>query len=71
MPKKYDHNEEEICKLYLEGLSLQKIANKFGVSKMPIRTIVNNRGILRKGFSDGQKITLTEWMNINDINLKY
>jgi len=60
MPKKYDHNEEEICKLYLEGLSLQKIADKFGVSKMPIRTIVSNHDILRGGTSNGQKIILTK-----------
>ena len=55
-----DKQISDIKKLYGGGLGLQKIANKYDISKTPIKRIVNDSGVLRKGTSNGQKITLTE-----------
>jgi len=41
-------------------LSCIVIGKKFGISKRPIIAILKERGKLRKGFSDGKKIKLTD-----------
>jgi len=60
--KKFTENEiKEIEYLYMnEKLSLKKISNKFNVSITPIKKILKKKKLLRKGYSNGVKINLTE-----------
>lgn len=52
---------DEIIRLYcVENLSIVKIGNLFNVSKNPIRRVLMERNLLRKGYSDGKKIVLSE-----------
>jgi len=55
-----DDKINDIKELYENGMGLQKIADKYEVSKTPIKRIVNDLGILRNGNSNGKKIELTD-----------
>jgi transposase-like protein len=62
---------ENILKKYEEGLSVEKISNLYGVSKTPIKRILKNEKLLRKGHSNGKKIELSEYQikKIKDLYL--
>ncbi len=64
MSHKILFTEEQINSIvidYMENkLSCTSIAKKFGMSKTPIVSLLKERKILRKGYSNGQKIVLTE-----------
>lgn len=62
LKKEFSVSEIDTIKfLYLnEKLSCDKIANVFGVSKEPIKTLLKKDNLLRIGYSDGIKIILTE-----------
>ena len=45
---------------YKNGLSLQKIADLYNVSKSPIKRIVKDGSVLRNSYSNGVKIVLTD-----------
>jgi transposase len=49
-----------IIEKYSNGLSCQKISKIYNMSITPIKRIIKEKGILRKGYSDGIKIELTE-----------
>lgn len=50
----------EILNLYVnKEMSTKTIGNKFGVSKTPITSILREKGVLKKGTSNGVKINLT------------
>lgn len=49
-----------ILNLHQNGFSCEKISKLYGISKTPINRILKERGVLRKGFSNGRKIELTE-----------
>lgn len=52
---------EEIKKYYLiEKLSCNEIGKKFGISKRPITELLRQHNILKKGNSDGRKITISD-----------
>lgn len=61
---KIEFSEEErknILVLYInEKLSTKKIADVYGISKATIKRLLNEYGVLRKGYSNGRKIELTE-----------
>jgi len=51
----------EIKKDYLiNNLSCQEIGSKFGVSKRPINDILRKNGLIRKGYSNGKKIKISD-----------
>jgi transposase len=51
---------ETIIKKYNEGLSAKKISIEFNVSISPIKRILKEKNILREGYSNGIKISLSE-----------
>jgi len=51
---------ETIIKKYNKGLSVKKISIEFNVSVGPIKRILKEKNILRKGRSNGVKINLSE-----------
>lgn len=52
---------DKIIRLYsIKNLSIIKIGNLFNVGKNPIRRVLIERNLLRKGYSDGKKIYLSE-----------
>jgi transposase len=57
----YDENTTNlILKLYLEGVSISKITEKLNLTITPVKKLIKNNGLLRKGYSNGRKIILTE-----------
>jgi transposase len=54
-----DKEIEKIIELYSNGYSCVKIGLMCGTSKTPILTLIRSYGLLRKGTSDGKKISLT------------
>jgi DNA invertase Pin-like site-specific DNA recombinase len=52
---------KNILKKYEEGLSIQKISDLYGFGKSPIKRVLKNEKLLRKGYSDGKKINLSEY----------
>lgn len=60
---KKEFNDDEINdiinKYVNEGLSCQTIAKYYNVTKRPINRVLKEKGLLRKGLSDGVKIDLT------------
>lgn len=57
---KYDLDTTNlIVKLYSEGLSISKIVNKLNLTITPVKNVIKNSGLLRKGYSNGKKINLT------------
>lgn len=65
----YDINN--IMKKYKEGFSIQKISELYGVSKSPIKRVLKNENLIRKGYSNGKKIELSEYQTtkIKDLYL--
>jgi DNA invertase Pin-like site-specific DNA recombinase len=60
---KIEFNDVEINDVlikYRNGLSVQKICKLYNVSRTPIQKILKDKGILKKGHSDGIKINLIE-----------
>lgn len=60
---KIEFNDVEINDVlikYRNGLSVQKICKLYNVSRTPIQKILKDKGILKKGHSNGIKINLTE-----------
>ena len=60
---KKEFNDVEINDIlikYKNGISLQKICKLYNVSKTPIQKILKDNRILKKGYSNGVKINLTE-----------
>lgn len=55
-----DVDIENIIKKYNSGLSVKKISNLYGVSVTPIKRILKDMNLLKKGLSDGKKIVLSE-----------
>jgi hypothetical protein len=56
-------NDKEIIKilsLYNDGIGCTKIGKLFNISGGPIKKLLKEYGVLRKGYSDGNKINLTE-----------
>jgi len=52
---------DEIIRLYcVENLSTKKIGKMFNASVNPIKRVLNVHNLLRKGYSDGVKINLTD-----------
>lgn len=51
---------ENIIKKYSGGLSVKKISNLYGVSVTPIKRILKDANLLRKGLSNGKKIELSD-----------
>lgn len=52
---------DRIVKYYSEDkLSCQKISSMFNCSRQPILVVLRNKGLLRKGLSDGKKIHLSD-----------
>ena len=51
---------------YVENkLSCEKIRKKIGVSKTPITSLLRENGVLRKGYSNGIKLILTEELKMS------
>jgi transposase-like protein len=60
---KKEFNDVEINDIlikYKNGISVQKICKLYNVSNKPIQKILKDNGILKKGYSNGVKINLTE-----------
>jgi len=56
-----EHETNDIINKYInEKLSCQTIAKYYNVSNAPIKRILKEKGLLRKGLSDGVKINLTD-----------
>jgi len=55
-----DIDIENIIKKYSGGLSVKKISNLYGVSVVPIKRILKDANLLRKGLSNGKKIELSD-----------
>jgi transposase len=56
-----EHETNDIINKYInEKLSCQTIAKYYNVSNVPIKRILKEKGLLRKGLSDGVKINLTD-----------
>jgi hypothetical protein len=64
MRKKIQFTEKEIFSIVFDynenRLSCLKIGKKFGISKLPIRRLLKEMGILRAGYSNGIKIEINE-----------
>ena len=62
MSKKIIFTEFEIGKIkspYSDGLSCEKIGKEMGISKQPIKGMLHNLGLIRKGYSTGVKLNIT------------
>lgn len=56
-----EEDKKNILDLYInKKLSAQKIGVLYNTCKGPIKRLLNEYGVLRKGYSDGKKIELTE-----------
>ena len=55
--KIYDFSEKEICKLYLDGLSVKQISKKFNCSLHPIRVVLirNKIDMLSRQYNKKEK----------------
>ena len=51
---------DNILKIYSEGMSTKKISQMYNVSVSPIKRILKEKKILKKGNSDGRKIILSD-----------
>lgn len=59
--KTFTENEiNKIIELYQNGYSCEKIGKIYNMSKIPIRKLMKENKILRKGCSDGKKIILND-----------
>jgi DNA-binding transcriptional MerR regulator len=59
--KKFTQEQiNDIKQKYKEGNSIKKISEKYNISVTPIKRILKDENILRKGNSNGKKIILTE-----------
>ncbi len=59
--KEFISSEIELIKDYYlnKNLSCEKIGKYFGISKVPIKNLLKNMGLLKQGISNGIKINLT------------
>lgn len=72
MSKKIKFSKEQIDFIIVEynrGMSCLEISKIFNISKLPINNLLKSLGLLRKGYSNGKKIILSEEQKENIKNL--